>query len=363
MRVAAGVAVVSFVFLAPGVGAEPLGTLCEASAARFVACPKQAGEDAAHCLLVADNEIGDRLFLYPMRADGTLGPERAIALLAEDGSAKRAKVGDIEALEVAGGVVWVVGSHGRKKWREERAAGDAKQCGVDGGRLSLLRGAWKPETAMESIRGVRVKTKKKQWPELLGASCRDELFDRHGLDGQGNELVAKACGAFAKRDAAANRDPEACASAFQIEGAVAIPSPDGPQRLWVGLRSPTLQGKAMLLRVQPGDTLRFDGIALVDLGSGRGVRDLAHADGKLWAIAAPEADAASGSFELMAIEAAALDSGALLAMRPVAALRPNAEGLAIAPDGGRIVTTTDGQAPETQGGRCKVASEFFEVSR
>jgi hypothetical protein len=338
-------------------GAEPLGTLCEASGARFVPCPLDA---SASCLLVADNEIGDRLFLYPVRDDRTLGAQRAIPLVARDGSPQRAKVGDIETLEVADGVVWVVGSHGRSRWRDDRPAGDAKQCRVAGGRLSIFRGSWNPETPMEVIRGARIATKKKVWRERLGAQCLSGLFDLEAGDVRGNELAAAACDAFAKHDARASADAGACASAFQIEGAAAIPSRAGVPRLWLGLRTPTLQGKALLLRVREGaDELAFDGIALADLGSGRGIRDLAHAAGQLWAIAGPAGEADAGGFELRAIEADALASGARLAMRPVAKLRGQAEGLAISPGGERIVVVTDGKAGSA--GVCELRSQSFDV--
>lgn len=344
--------------------AAPVGSLCEASAARLVECPQGAGAaaDPAGCLLVADNEIEDRLFLHPVRADATLGGGRAIPLVAEDGGAKRAKVGDVESLEVADGVVWAVGSHGRRKWSDARAAGDAKQCGVDGARLAIFRGAWKPQTPMDAIRGVRIKTKKKAWQTLLGAECETRLFRLAADDAKGRALAAAACSEIAARHARAAHDRDACESAFQIEGAVALASAAGARRLWLGLRTPAVAGKAALLRLADGEALAFDGIALADLGGGRGVRDLARTNGTLWAIAGPGADTAAGAFELMSAPVGPLESGAVLAMEPVAALPASSEGLAVSPRGDRILVVTDGRAPAHEGGRCEVASEIFSVS-
>lgn len=346
--------------------AEPLGTLCEASAARFVACPKDpaAGTGDQPCLLVADNEISDRLFLYRRRADGTFGSERAIPLVLEDGSTQGAQVGDIEALEVADGIVWAVGSHGRRKWSGERHPGDAKQCGVVANRLAIFRGAWQPDTPMGQIRGTRIKTRKKQWHELLGPACESRAFRLAAGDAKGRALAAAACRVFDLHQRQATQDRDACESAFQIEGAALLPSSDGGRRLWLGVRSPPVQGKAVLLRLEQGERLAFDGIALLDLGAERGVRELEYADGRLWIIAGPAGDSQGTGFDLVATRAGSIESGAIVAaMEPIARLPARSEALAVSANGETILVVTDGKAPEHAGGSCKIASEIFDVAR
>lgn len=359
VRGAAALAVGLLAYL-PIAAAAPLGGVCEASAARFVACPAGFDGGAAACLLVADDEIGDRLFLHALGADGLPAPTaRAIPLTTAAGPTQ---IGDIEALEVADGVVWVVGSHGRRAWSGKRAAGDAKQCRIDGDRLSVFRGSWPPEAALEGIRGVRIETRKKKWRQKLGSKCRTGLFDLALLDLRGRRLAAAACSRFAELEAGASADPDRCAASFRIEGAAVIPDRGGAGRLWLGLRSPTLQGKAVLLRWKEGDELAFDGIALLDLGAGRGVRDLARAGGELRVIAGPAGEAPGGGFEQMAVAIDALESGAVLTARAVAVLPAHAEGLAVAPRGERILVVTDGKAPANEGGRCAIPSEAFDVS-
>jgi hypothetical protein len=330
------------------VGAQDArATSCEHSAARVVPCP--AGREAPACLLVGDNEIEEQLLLYALDARAQLTHETPVAI--------GAKLGDIEAIEVAGDRIWIVGSHGRKRWRDELGAGAKQQCAVAGKRLAIFAGTMTREGA---ISGTVTKTKKKAWKELLRAQCESELFQLDAADAKGRALAKQACAAFAANDENANQRRDACENAFNIEGAAAIPGTDGVPRLWLGLRSPTLDGKALLLRWKPGDTLRFDGIASVALGERRGVRDMAWAKDRLWLLAGPVPDFTAGvAFALESAPVASLESGAELAAQVTRPVRERAEGLAIMPDGTRASIVTDGAQGDATDAACKVAPTFF----
>lgn len=344
MRVLAATALVAAL-----IGAQVArAATCEHSAARVVPCP--AGRAAPACLLVGDNEVEDRLLLFSLDAEDRLTNETPIAI--------GAKLGDIESIEVDGDRIWIVASHGRKRWRDELGGGAEKQCPVAASRLAIFAGT---RTPAGTISGTVTKTKKKAWAELLRADCERELFQLDAADAQGRALAQQACAAFAANDESANQRRDACENAFNVEGAAAIPGSDGVRRLWLGLRSPTLDGKALLLRWQPGDALRFDGVARVDLGAGRGVRDMAWSQDRLWLLAGPAADADGAAFALASAPVASLDSGAELAAKVAQAVRDQSEGLAILPDGRRAGIVTDGAQGDPAGAACKVAPAFFTV--
>jgi hypothetical protein len=322
---------------------------CEHSAARFVPCPP--GRPAPACLLLGDNEVDEQLLLYSLDAQDRLAGETPVAI--------GAKLGDIEAIEVDGERVWIVASHGRKRWRDEVAAGAKKQCAVSGARLAIFAGTWAPAT--RSLTGTVVATKRKAWKELLRSKCESELFQLDAADAKGRALAKQACDAFAANDENANQQRDACEAAFNIEGAASIPGSDGVRRLWLGLRGPTLDGKALLLRWKAGDALRFDGIASVDLGEQRGVRDMAWAKDRLWLLGGPTADSTGVAFALESAPVASLESGAQLAAKLAQPVAEQAEGLAIFPDGRRAAIVTDGVQGDAAGAACMVPSTFFTV--
>lgn len=331
------------------IGAQEVrATSCEHSAARVVPCPP--GRQAPACLLVGDNEIEEQLLLYSLGANDQLTDETPIAI--------GAKIGDIEAIEVDGDRVWIVGSHGRKRWRDELEAGAKKQCAVAGNRLAIFAGTMAPDGTLS---GTVTKTKKKTWKDLLRAKCESELFQLDAADAKGRALAAQACAAFARSDENASQQRDACESAFNIEGAALIPGTDGVRRLWLGLRSPTLDGKALLLRCKPGDALRFDGIASVDLGDRRGVRDMAWAKDRLWLLAGPVPDSKGVAFALESAPVASLESGGQLKPKVAKSVREQAEGLALLPDGRRAGIVTDGAQGDTLDAACKVPSSFFAI--
>jgi hypothetical protein len=336
--------------------AEPqrLASSCEASAARFVACPRV--RTAAACLLVADNEESKRLFLYSMDAAGQLSGATDVEIVSADAAAP--KLDDLEAIESDGERIWLVASHGRKRWRDEAAP--EKRCGVDKDRLAIFTGTWSPAADGKTLPGTMLATKKKEWKKLLRAKCATELFQLDARDAAGHALVATACAAFAANDENARRERSACEAAFNIEGAALIPGEDG-KRLWLGLRAPTLDGNALLLRLAQADALRFDGIATLDLGEARGVRDMAYRDGRLWLLAGPVADSSGVAFALEAVAIDSLDSGAQLAAHRVGAVPPQAEGLALFAGARRAGIVTDGEAGDAPGAPCNVPSTFLSI--
>ena len=338
--------------------APRLGSPCEASAARVVACPK--GRHAAACVLVGDNEIADRLFLYSADANGNLSGEAPVELVDRDGDASP-KLDDIEAIEVDGERIWIVASHSRKRWRDEAPAGSDERCAVARRRLALFAGTWPPADGGTQLAGSVIETKKNAWQKQLRSKCAKQLFQLAGADVASRALADAACHAFATADERANQDRGACEQGFNIEGAAVIPGSDGQRRLWLGLRGPTLAGKALLLRWQGGDAFRFDGIAELDLGDARGVRDLAYAGGRLWALAGPTPDSSGVPFALEAVAVASLDSGAQLAATFVRSVREQSEGLAIFPDARHAVLVTDGEKGGSADAACRVPSTSFPV--
>jgi hypothetical protein len=330
---------------------KPLGTfpICETSAARVIACD---GETAhTRCVIVGDNEIPDRLFVFSVNGDGELTDHRELAFKFATPDVQ--KIDDIEALEVGADGVLVFGSHSRKSFKP-----DADQhCQVDGGRLAFAQ----LQRHGAELRGTAVKTNKEAWRGLLtAAGCSAQLIATAPGDAASRALAQQACAAIADADAHAEQDPAACSRAFNIEGVVSVPGPGGAApRVWVGLRSPVVDGKAVLLRLHDLSRLQFDGIALIAL-DGFGVRDLAYARGALWVLAGPMADEeVAGS--LWSVPADDVTSGAELhgVLAPgIAALPAFAEGLAIDAPSGDAFVIVDGDAGKGSGSppACKTAA-------
>lgn len=323
-----------------------LGTACEASAARVVACPGKAKES---CLLVADNERQE--LLYTAGDPGALPATPALRLAKADGS--RVKVDDIEAIEMLGDEIWVVGSHGRKRWmtpeqlaEKKKKDPDADQCDRDKGRSNVFHGRWGTE---HEIKGTVMTTDKDTWKQLLRGKCTSDLFALAAGDAAGRTLAAKACAAFELNDDAAKKHQAGCEHGFNIEGAAAIPDAGGKPRLWLGLRAPVIDGGALLLRlVQDSPTFRFDGIATIVLPKHPAIRELAFVEKRLWIVAGPVEDA-KGPFTLARVDVATLASGVTLVAREVESLPAGSEGLAIAADGSSAIVVTDGAEKKEPG--------------
>jgi hypothetical protein len=219
---------------------------------------------------------------------------------------------------------------------------------VDGGRLTFAR----LQRQGNELRGAGVKTDKDTWGELLRRpACETRLIALPPGQQAAQSLAEKACAAIADADAHAEQDEDACSRAFNIEGVASVPGPDGATaRIWVGLRSPLVDGKAVLLRLRDLTKLQFDGIALVDLG-GFAVRDLAAARGALWVLAGPMADeAAAGSVWTVPVKD--VTNGAQLSGRretEFAPLPPFAEGLAIDSVKGDAFVIIDGDTGDGLG--------------
>ncbi len=277
---------------------RPLGgpPLCEASA---------LAEAPDGSVLVADNELQDRLFRFALR-DGALVEPREVPL--PPGHRPR----DLEALAAGpGGALWLVGSHSRDarcqvrakrarlRWLVSTPAGYAERAFVDGAPV-LERAAFGAGTCLETLFTDPP-------PAGAAAVCRALV-----------EALARSC------------------RGLDVEGAVN--ADDG--RLWLGWRAPLAGGRAVLVRLaEPPLALRFDAVALLDL-EGRGVRALARADDALLGLAGPPEDG-GGQTGLFSLPLEQLAPGA----SPTPALLrrdlpPSAEGLLVR--GRRGVAVVDG---------------------
>lgn len=304
--------------------------VCEASAAIVVPCPNKTHG----CLLVGDNEEVDRMFLYEIqeRDNGIqLQARREISLMAmAPPDAKKAfQLEDIEALaKLPDGQILLFGSHSRNK-----------NCKLKGKRRIFAQGQLEPDRMVLGA-VAPVKTPKKKH------SC-DRLFketDSPGVQAvcsaiRRTEIRAKNAYEFPEknqREAECNGDP-----AFNLEGTVAIRGDDGEVRVWVGLRAPLVDGKAILLRqVERRNSFSFDAVALLDL-DGLGIRELTLADGRVWGISGTIADS-NYLHRLWHFDVAALADGAQIKPIKVADLPNSAEGLVISH--GHAIVLMDGNS-------------------
>lgn len=283
----------------------PLGyPVCEPSAALIVPCIGKPGQ----CLLVGDNETADAVFLYPL---GTGQPDVADMQVIKFG---KLEVGDIESMvKLDDQTLLLLGSHSRNSSCEIK---------VKRRRLMLVSDWGKGPALAASL---------SQTAELSAAALLGDQAT--------SSPVLKAVGvaidhAEAQADRAARKKDEAAcaaASAFNIEGAVAIPGAAGDTKVWIGLRSPlvTYAGKtwAVLLRLKSPDALGVDQATLLDLG-GRGVRELTLAGDWLWGIAGGPGDAEK-NFVLWKVRLEDLRPDAQLHPQVLRSLPSSAEGLAV----------------------------------
>ncbi len=306
--------------------------LCEASAAVVLPCPDLPGS----CLAVGDNEVKTRLFYFPIRNGAVVtNAQGVLEIPGADGN----EVGDIEALVALGGdelLVW--GSHGRNSVCE--AKDKRRRFAV----LGLADG--KPDAA-----------RMVQSPPI---DCTALLAPLTGSD----PVAAAVCATIGEaerqaRHLAGSGTKAECekASPFNAEGAMAVPGSSGA-KTWIGLRAPLLavhpsdparRGLAILLRLKDLSAFAADRIALLDL-DGRGVRDLAYAEGEIWVIAGPSDDREE-PFQLRHFPAAALAGSAVIGTERAGDLPSSAEGLAIL--GHRAFVAIDGIGGSDGQGPCR----------
>jgi hypothetical protein len=273
---------------------------------------------------VADNEVRQLLFLFPFDAErGELGTaeRRALDLRPVLAAAGDAQISDIEAMaRLSDGQILVYGSHSRNK-RCARKKKRRRFVGIE----ILSSGTIGPRTA------------------LVQTPAHADLAAAFG--GTQDETMQRVMEAIRRGEALADRGQ--CRQAFNIEGAVAVPTAQGDQ-VWVGLRAPLVDGHAVLLRHDfASPSLRFAEARLVDLG-GAGIRALTAHDGWLWGISAQVGAQARAPYALWRFRASALDRAGPIAVERVGSLPNWSEGLAI--DGRTLIAVSDGRAGV---GRCE----------
>ena len=281
---------------APHLGGYPL---CEASAAAWIPCPDDPG---VTCLLVGDNELPQALFVFPF--DGhqlDVVRRHQLDITPVLSSKDDFELADIEALTVLGsGEVLIYGSHSRnnacerKKKRRRYVSIKLQQASVIAGGIKLVR-------TEEDF-------------DLVNAFPKDATGDL--------QTVRQAVKA-----AEAEADTH-CEGAFNVEGAVALPGPSGDE-VWVGLRAPLVDGKAVLVRHKAGlKAFEFDAARLVDL-NGWGIRDLTYANGWVWGLSGPVQDDEVTSFRLWRFRVDALGHKGVIEVTQLREVPNGAEGLAV----------------------------------
>ena len=279
--------------------------VCEASALALLTCPDSP---EGRCLLVGDNEVRDRLFLYRLAASGPVASSRRSIML-------EPTISDVEALAGIGGAeVLVIGSHSRNKRCESRANRrllvglELGPGGASSSRLAL-------RTAVD-VGSVA----------LFGSAPTGTL--------------AEVAAAFDRAEAAARRGD--CGQALDIEGAVRVDSD-----LWLGLRRPLVAGRAVMLRWdRTAVGLRFDAARLLEL-HGRGIRGLSAYEGNVYGLS-------EGS--LWRFSKNALASRKPIVVEHMAVVPPRSEGVVI--DAGRAIVVQDGEQGSP---RCDKESRFVIV--
>lgn len=337
---------------AKSLGGHPV---CEASAALVVKCP---GESDRHCLLVGDNEIGDRLFLYGFdeKGDGLkLDSRRELKLgtLSEKGDYG---ISDIEALvKLSSGEIVIYGSHSRNKTCEAKKKRRRSAHGI-------LESARVSKGSRAPVKSKRVKCKRLfgEVGGVLGQQLCTEITRTEDIADKIEENQSAAS------ESACLEHP-----AFNLEGAVVVPDAEGKDRVWVGLRAPLVGNKAVLLRqVKDLDQFKFDGVAFVELG-GRGdfpnygIRELTLSGDKIWGIGGPPADPPKGQEKphhtIWSFKAAELKDGATIkgvSVSEKGTLPTSSEGLAI--HEGRAFVLIDGDEKKNAE-ECKVNSTYIVI--
>ena len=264
---------------------------------------------AGGCLVVGDNEVRDRLFLYPL---GALGPDASLRRPLRIDT----ELSDIEALaRTRDGEVLVYGSHSRNN-RCERRANRRLFLGL---RLTAVGVSPGSVPLVTTSIGADAK-------ELFGSSP--------------SGVLARVASAFTRGEEAADRGD--CAQTLDIEGAVVV-----GDDVWLGLRRPLVDGYAAIVRHDVGSrSLHFDEARLLDI-RGRGIRGLTFHDGDVYGLS---------EGVLWRFPASALASSALIAVEQVAAVPPHSEGVAIHEDLAIVVQDGEEGSPA-----CEVDSRYLVV--
>lgn len=315
--------------------------LCEASAALIVRCPdarrKKKGKKKSQnmrkkaCILVADNEIEDRLFLFETGKSGRTLRNRKqvdIGVLPPRAGEASFELSDIEALaRYADGTVLIVGSHSRNSRCEIRP----NRRIFAGGRFGRAAFA-EPflETVTPKKSGERFKCKR-LFGDDRGADLEKVCAAIKRAEKHADEVVETFGDVDDKDEKRKKEQKSACEKqpAFNIEGAL-VQSVGDDERLWVGLRAPLVDEYAVLLRqTKKGDAFKFDAAAFIDLDR-RGIRELTIVGETLWVIAGPDTDAKE-SHILWRMDLSALKPGARVRADPeeFTELPKSAEGLVI----------------------------------
>lgn len=240
---------------------EALGTypFCEPSAL----LPLEDGS-----LLIADNEG------QPASEKDDLRPALWLSMLngaqAQSPAALATPVQkqDVESLLRVGDQLWVVGSFSRNK--ECKVRPERRQIQIfqpSAFSTSALQSPLPPPQILKVAAPNSDDTA--AWATLESSidACKTGLFSPP-------DLGTAVCTAIV----AATQQQSPCGT-LNIEGAVALQG-----RVWLGLRAPLVDQKAVMLRVAPGNALRFDEVQLLDL-KGQGIRELGVEKEMLYGIA------------------------------------------------------------------------------
>lgn len=175
---------------------------------------------------------------------------------------------DIESLLRVGDQLWVIGSFSRNKdckVRPERRQIQIFQPSTFS--TSALQSPLPPPQILKVAAPNSDDTAAWALIESSVEACKTGLFSPP-------ELGTAVCTALV----AATQQQSPCGT-LNIEGAVTLQG-----RAWLGLRAPLVDQKAVMLRVAPGNVLRFDAVQLLDL-KGQGIRELGVEKEKLYGIA------------------------------------------------------------------------------
>jgi len=298
--------------------------ICEASA--VVRAPWDSD-----LLIVADNEVHDRLFTFRFdRTTAQLVPEAEIEM------PRQHRPRDIEALAGLGGdQLVVVGSHSPNSQCEPVRRRR---------RIRVLHrsasGTFSPVRYLDSDALLT-------WVAGNGGACRAWLAATEGDVDLCTPLVSQS--------------DDDCSEALNIEGAFSTER-DGETTFWVGLRGPQHEGRAILGRLTELRTsLRFGRLVSLDLG-GLSVRELtvaAEPDGTLviWGIAGPVEDAPD-PFRLFSFPLTRFEGASVIEpdWHP-ASLPSSSEGLVIID--ARAVVLTDGSGHD---GVCETPSTYTVIA-
>ena len=299
--------------------------LCEASA--ILTAPWDAKLD-----LVADNEIDDQLYGFDL-AKGVPEPKQIVQMPAKH------RPEDIEALALLGDELVVVGSHSRNRDCERQP---------DRQRIRRLKA---PQGGTVEEAGFLDSTP--AWQEAMeheGAQCLSTLFTSPPP-----AKAAEVCRAFVAAEKRAEQHDGPCET-LNVEGAVG--TADG--RLWLGLRAPLAENRAILLRLVEGvSRLQFDRVVLLDL-EGRGIRDLALAGDQLYGLAGPQEDSVA-PFALFRGAAALLGGGATAVEILRRDLVTSSEGLLVRGKRAFVVVDGDEPAKGDRTGVCTSPARWYTI--